>query len=64
MSAIDSAAMVVYIEQKTCKDWKIAWSLWIDVKRDFDHVFRADLAQKIANLGIVDGFLGGQICFC
>ena len=57
-SAIDAAALLTQKVQETWKNRKIAGALLMDVKGAFDHVSRAQLAQRMADLGIDDDFIG------
>lgn len=62
-SAIEATAMLI---QKVKESWErreIAGALLMDVKGAFDHVSRAHLAQKIADLGINDDFIGWKKSF-
>ena len=50
--AIDVAALLIQKVQEVWPNRKIAGALFIDVKGAFDHVYRAQLAQKMSDLGI------------
>ena len=51
-SAIDVAALIIHKVYKTWEEKQVAGALLMDVKGAFDHVSRAKLAQRMANLGI------------
>ncbi len=53
-SAIDAAVILVPKAQEVWKNRQIAGELLIDVKDAFNHVFRAELAQRMIILGIDD----------
>ena len=57
-SAIDAAAILVQKVQEIWKNRQIAGALLMDVKGAFDHVSRAQLAQRMADLGIDDDLIG------
>lgn len=57
-SAIDAAAILIQKVQETWKHQKIAGALLMDVKGAFYHVSRAQLAQRMADLGIDDDLIG------
>ena len=57
-SAVDAAAILIQKVQETWESQKIAGALLMDVKRAFDHVSRAQLAQRMADLGIDDDLIG------
>ena len=52
--AIDTTALLIQKVQKASKSQKIAETLFIDIKRVFDHIFWAQLAQKMFDLSIDD----------
>lgn len=62
-SALDAAAILVQKVQDIWKDRKIAGALLMDVKGAFDHVSRAKLAQKMANLVLMMTLLDGRNLF-
>lgn len=57
-SAIDAAALLVEKVEEVWKSQKIAEALFMDVKGAFDHVSRAQLAQRMSALGIDDDLIG------
>ena len=57
-SAIDAAALLVQKVQEIWQSRKIAGALFMDVKGAFDHVSRAQLAQRMSDLGIDDDLIG------
>ena len=56
--AIDAAALFIHKVQEVWEGRKIAWALFMDIKKTFDHVSRAQLAQKMYNLGIDNDLIG------
>ncbi len=57
-SAIDVAALLIHKVQEVWEGRKIAGALFMDVKEAFDHVSRAQLAQRMSDLGIDDDLIG------
>ena len=57
-SAIDAAALLIQKVQEAWESRKIAGALFMDVKGAFDHVSRAQLAQRMSDLGIDDDLIG------
>ena len=57
-SAIDAAALLIQKIQAVWQNQKIAGALFMDVKGAFDHVSRAQLAQKMYDLDIDDDLIG------
>lgn len=57
-SAIDATAILISKFQESWEQQKTAGALLINVKGAFDHVSRAQLAQKMADLGIDDDLIG------
>ena len=57
-SAIDTAVLLIQKVQEVWESRKIAGALFMDVKGAFDHVSRAQLAQRMSNLGIDDDLIG------
>ena len=57
-SAIDAVAILVQKVQDIWNNRQIAGTLLMDVKGAFDHVSRAKLAQRMADLGIDDNLIG------
>lgn len=55
--AIDAIEILVQKVQDIWNDWQIARIVLIDVKGAFDHVLRAKLAQRMADLGIDDDLM-------
>ncbi len=62
-SAIDTAALLIQKVQEVWQNRKIAGALFMDVKAAFDHVSRAQLAQKMFDLGIDDDLIGWKQSF-
>ena len=56
--AIDATAILVQKVQDIWTDRQRAETLLMDVKGAFDHVLRAKLAQRMADLGIDDNLIG------
>ena len=57
-SAIDAAALMIHKVHEIWEDKQIAGALLMDVKGAFDHVSRAKLVQRMADLGIDDDLIG------
>ena len=57
-SSIDAAALVINKVYKTWEAKQVAGALLMDVKGAFDHVSRAKLAQRMADLGIDNDLIG------
>ena len=57
-SAIDAAALLIHKVQEIWEGRKIADALFMDVKGAFDHISRAQLAQRMSDLGIDDDLIG------
>ena len=57
-SAINAAALLIQKVQEVWQNRKIAGALFMDVKGAFDHVSRAQLAQRMSDLGIDDDVIG------
>ena len=57
-SAIDAAAILIQKVHEIWENRQIAGALLINVKGAFDHVSRAVLVKKMADLGIDDDLIG------
>ena len=57
-SAIDAAALMIHKVHEMWENQHVAGALLMDVKGAFDHVSRARLAKKMADLGIDNDLIG------
>lgn len=57
-STIDATALVIHKVYKTSDIKQVTGVLLMDIKEAFDHVSRAKLAERMADLGIDNNLIG------